>query len=309
MVHVEGVTHSFSGKQVLKSLSFEIKKGEFYSLLGPNGAGKTTTINILSALLSPDAGNVTVNGFSLRKNAVNIRRSIGVVPQEIALYEELTGLENLLFWGSLYNVPKSTIRQRALELLEAFGLSDRKNDKLAVYSGGMKRRINIASALLHDPEIIYMDEPTVGIDPQSRNNIYEFILRLQSQGKTILYTTHYMEEAERFSNRIGIIDNGTMLAQGTLNELLTHAKQEETLTITCENVGDEIKQKLSQTLASYQPLWEENIFHAKATKFKDEFKNVLGSFIDASVEIKNIEKQHTNLESLFLQLTGKTLRD
>src|ERR1051325_6321754 len=219
MISVKNLTKKFANVEALKGISFTINKGEIYGLLGPNGAAKTTTIGIISTLTQPDAGEVFLNGLTLPKDAEKIKRIIGVVPQEIALYQELSAYDNLIFWGSLYDLPKDKLQTKADEILKLVGLFDRKNDKIKTYSGGMKRRINIASALLHSPEIIFMDEPTVGIDPQSRNLIYEVIEKLNKEGITIVYTTHYMEEAERLCKRIGIIDNGKIIAEGTLEEL------------------------------------------------------------------------------------------
>ena len=221
--------------EALKRVSFSIKEGEFYGLLGPNGAGKTTTINIISTISQPDTGYVKINGADLKNNPIECKKSIGVVPQEIALYNELSAYENLMFWGSLYKINSGELKEKIDKTLLLMGLSDRKDDKIKTYSGGMKRRINIASALLHSPKILFMDEPTVGIDPQSRNLIFDVLEELHKNGMTIIYTTHYMEEAERLCDRIGIIDHGNIIAEGTLDELRETTNAEESIIIHMEN--------------------------------------------------------------------------
>ncbi len=307
MIHVSNLQKSFGHVQALNGISFNITDGEFYGLLGPNGAGKTTTISILSSILKPDEGEVIISGYNLLKNPVECKNVIGVIPQEIALYNELSALENLMFWGSLYLIPAGTIRKRAIELLQLFGLFERRKDKVKTYSGGMKRRINIAAALLHKPEILFMDEPTVGIDPQSRNLIFEVIEKLHRDGMTIIYTTHYMEEAERFCDRIGIIDNGQIIAQGTLNELKMETSVKEAVVITCElaTAG-----RLNEIIS----LWKDskridNKAYFYSGKVREDMSKIIQLCNQAGIEILNIEFQKTNLETIFLDLTGKQLRD
>src|SRR5882724_12900607 len=259
MISVSNLSKSYDGVQALKGISFDIKQGEFYGLLGPNGAGKTTTISIMSTLLEPSGGSVTIAGLDLKSNPTECKKTVGVVPQEIALYNELSAYDNLMFWGSLYDVSKSELKLRIDETLKLFGLFERRNDKVKTYSGGMKRRINIASALLHQPKVLFMDEPTVGIDPQSRNLIFEVVEKLHNEGMTIVYTTHYMEEAERFCDRIGIIDNGQIIAQGTLDELKSLSKIREAIVVSCANLTDSLYEKISSE-------WEgvtrvENVIH------------------------------------------------
>ncbi len=199
---------SYNSHPAVAGISFEILNGEIFSLLGPNGAGKTTTISMLSTLLKPTQGDAVIAGYSITRQPFEVRRMIGVVPQEIALYDTLTARENLLFWGSLYGMGGKTLHQRTEQILEQIGLTDRAADKVETYSGGMKRRLNIGVGLLHNPKIIFMDEPTVGIDPQSRRNILDTVKDLNANGLSVLYTTHYMEEAAELSHRVGIIDQG-----------------------------------------------------------------------------------------------------
>src|SRR5512137_748995 len=197
--------------------SFEVRAGEIFSLLGPNGAGKTTTISVLSCLLKPTSGDAVIGGHSVARESLKVREVIGVVPQDIALYNMLSARENLVFWGRMYGMGGAALKQRVNEVLEQIGLADKANAKVETYSGGMKRRVNIGVGLLHEPRLLFMDEPTVGIDPQSRRAILDTVKDLNKQGMTVLYTTHYMDEAAELSHRIGIVDHGRMIALGTLD--------------------------------------------------------------------------------------------
>jgi ABC-2 type transport system ATP-binding protein len=206
---------SFNDFKAVDGVSFAIAKGEIFGLLGPNGAGKTTTIRMLSTVLEADSGDVTIGGHSIRKDAAAVRALIGVCPQDLALYEDLSAMENLVFFGRMEGLNTQEARTQAIEYLNLMGLQDRARGKVAKFSGGMKRRINLAIALMGNPQLVFMDEPTVGIDPQSRNNIYETIEGLRDKGMTILYTTHYMEEADRLCDRIAIMDGGRIIAMDT----------------------------------------------------------------------------------------------
>ena len=319
MIQVKNLTKKFANVEALKGISFSIEKGEIYGLLGPNGAGKTTTISILSTLTKQDAGEVLLNGFDINKEAQKIKRIIGVVPQEIALYQELTAYDNLIFWGGLYDIPADKLKAKVEEILKLVGLFERKDDKIKTYSGGMKRRINIASALLHSPEIIFMDEPTVGIDPQSRNLIYEVIEKLNKSGITIVYTTHYMEEAERLCKHIGIIDNGKIIAQGTLDELRDKSDSKQCIVIKISNMMSEhvetqgVVSKFMGEEISEMP--GRNFFFRNGALqyFSKDIKNDLPRLINRlskfSLEISHVDIQRPTLESIFLSLTGKGLRD
>ena len=219
MIRVKSVSKSYGQIEAVKNVSFNIERGEIFGILGPNGAGKSTIVNILNTLVKPDKGEVIINDVNIKNDGHSIKLIMGVVPQEIALYEELSAYENMMFWGGLYNIPKQDLNLNVQRTLEIVDLVNRKNDKVKTFSGGMKRRINIACSLLHNPRILVLDEPTVGVDPQNRNHIFELIERLHNEGMTIIYTTHYMEEAERFCDKIAIIDVGRIIAQGTLKEL------------------------------------------------------------------------------------------
>lgn len=307
MISVSNLSKKFDAVQALKGISFNIKQGEFFGLLGPNGAGKTTTISIMSTILEPDEGSVNISGFDFKKNPTECKKTIGVVPQEIALYNELSAYDNLMFWGSLYDVPKGELKSYVDETLKLFGLYERKYDKVKTYSGGMKRRINIASALLHKPKILFMDEPTVGIDPQSRNLIFEVVEKLHKEGMTIVYTTHYMEEAERFCDRIGIIDNGKIIAQGTLEELKSLSKMKETIVVSFANLTDTLYEKISSE-------WEglklaENSIHFFSSDVKRDLSVIILKCNQVGLAISHIDILKVNLETIFLSLTGKQLRD
>jgi ABC-2 type transport system ATP-binding protein len=218
-VRVEGLSRSFGNVTAVDNVSFTIGRGEFFSLLGPNGAGKSTTIRMLSTVLDASSGDATIGGISLRDEPRKVRELIGVCPQNLALYEELTAWDNLVFFGGMVGMSHSGSRERAGEILDLVGLSERAKNRVSTFSGGMKRRLNIGIALMGRPQLLFLDEPTVGIDPQSRNNIFETIRQLNTEGMTVLYTTHYMEEADHLSDRIAIIDTGKIVAIGTPAEL------------------------------------------------------------------------------------------
>ena len=222
---------SFNGHHAVHDVSFTIEKGEIFGLLGPNGAGKTTTIRILSTVLPPDHGDVMIGGYSLRDNAAAARRLIGVCPQDLALYQDLSALDNLIFFGRMEGLSGKEARAQAIANLELVGLLERAKDKVEKFSTGMKRRVNLVVALMGEPSLLFLDEPTVGIDPQSRNNVYETIFGLRDKGMTVLYTTHYMEEADRLCNRIAIMDAGEIIALDTPNRLKSRIGEPEKTTL------------------------------------------------------------------------------
>jgi ABC-2 type transport system ATP-binding protein len=309
MIQVRSVSKSFGNIEAVKNVSFTIDKGEIFGILGPNGAGKSTIVNILNTLVKPDKGDVIIDGVNIKDDGVTIKLIMGVVPQEIALYDELTAYENLMFWGGLYNIPKSELKANVNSTLEIVDLSFRKNDRISTFSGGMKRRINIACSLLHKPKILILDEPTVGVDPQNRNHIFEVIERLNNEGMTIIYTTHYMEEAERFCDKIAIIDVGRIIAQGTLKELGEISNVKDLLTIKLADLNSETITRIT----SANPFFK---FDSTSGALKVECLNISR---DISIIINHIQKsggvieriytRGTNLESIYLKLTGKELRD
>jgi ABC-2 type transport system ATP-binding protein len=308
MITVEHLKKTYGTHPALKGISFSIKQGEFYGLLGPNGAGKTTTIGIISTIIKPDEGTVTLDGLDLKKNSIACKKIIGVVPQEIAIYDNLTAYENLMFWGSLYKVEKNQLKERIGQMLDLLGLKDRSNHKVKDYSGGMKRRVNIAASLLHSPKILFMDEPTVGIDPQSRNLIFEVVEKLHAQGMTIVYTTHYMEEAERFCDRIGIMDNGQIVAQGTLNELRAASQMKESILIEFNNLSPE-KEVQVKDLFGNGAVFAEGKLMCPCDNIKSDLPRIILRCSELGLEPSHIDIQEVNLETIFLKFTGKQLRD
>jgi len=306
MIEVKNIQKSYGDIHAVKGISFTIKAGECYGLLGPNGAGKSTTINMLSTLFPPDSGEILINGLDVKKSAEEVKKILGVVPQEIALYSNFTAWENMLFWGGLHDIKKNKLHKKAEELLRLVGLSDRKNEKVKGYSGGMKRRINLACALLHSPKILLLDEPTVGVDPQSRNMIFELIEQLNQEGMTVIYTTHYMEEAERLCTRIGIIDSGTIVAQGTLDELKQQSGIKDVIVMQCNQQPDE--SAIAAKLNLEVKVTDHTIYIQTQNSKKDLTRCVIGCS-EAGYEIQHIDIQKANLENVFLKMTGKQLRD
>jgi len=307
MIKITNLSKSFGNLQAVKNISFNIKKGEIFGLLGPNGAGKSTTINMLSSILQYDSGTISLNGIDLSNNTNSCKQLIGIVPQEISLYDEFSAYDNLLFFGKLYSVNTKVLKNRIYDILKLIGLEDRKDDLIKNYSGGMKRRINIAASLLHQPEILLMDEPTVGVDPQSRNRIFEIIEKLNQQGMTIIYTTHYMEEVERLCNRIAIMDHGKIIAQGTLNELQKESNTKEIIQITFDLINTNQKQLLEKQLKL--PVKQDNNRINITCNINNDLSKIIEICSKNNLKISDIKLQKANLEAVFLKLTGKSLRD
>lgn len=312
MLNAQDLHKEFDKVKAVQGISFDIQQGEIFSLLGPNGAGKTTTISMLSCLLTPSQGDATIDGHSVRKEPERVKQSIGVVPQEIALYPDLTARENLFFWGKMYGLSGAKLKERVDAVLKVADLTDRAKEKVETYSGGMKRRINIAVGLLHQPKMLFMDEPTVGIDPQSRRRILDTVLDLNKRGLTVLYTTHYMEEAAELSNRIGIIDHGKLIAIGTQSELTKLVKEFDTVHI---GVGGEIADPAGlitsvEKIAGVEQAALTDGSLIVQTKNADA---VLGDIVNqlskAGIRVQSLKVDEPNLEAVFLHLTGRALRD
>lgn len=309
MIKAISISKSYGNIEAVKNVSFNIEKGEIFGILGPNGAGKSTIVNILNTLVKPDVGDVIIDGANIKDDGDTIKLIMGVVPQEIALYEELSAYENLMFWGGLYDIPKQVLTTNVNRTLEIVDLVNRKNDRIKTFSGGMKRRINIACSLLHNPRILVLDEPTVGVDPQNRNHIFEVIERLHNEGMTIIYTTHYMEEAERFCDKIAIIDVGRIIALGTLKELRKISDSRDLLTIKLADFND----KTIAGIISANPLirFDSNTktLEIDCENISNEISRITNLIQNEGGVIERIYTRGTNLESIYLKLTGKELRD
>ncbi len=309
MIKVRSVSKSFGNIEAVKNVSFTIEKGEIFGILGPNGAGKSTIVNILNTLVKPDKGDVIIDGVNINGDGDIIKLIMGVVPQEIALYEELTAYENMMFWGGLYDIPRSELKANVDNTLGIVDLYSRKNDRIKTFSGGMKRRINIACSLLHNPKILVLDEPTVGVDPQNRNHIFEVIETLNNEGMTIIYTTHYMEEAERFCDKIAIIDTGRIVAQGSLKELRDISDVKDLLTIKLADINIETVNKIISNYTSLQFDSSSNSFKVECRNIGHDIPIIISRIQNSGGVIEKIYTQGTNLESIYLKLTGKELRD
>jgi ABC-2 type transport system ATP-binding protein len=311
ILEVKNLVKKYGDFTAVKGISFDIKEGEIFSLLGPNGAGKTTTISILSTLYDPTEGDATIGGHSIRKDPMAVRQVIGVVPQDLALYEDLTARENLIFWGQMYGLDGKALHSRVDEVLEQIGLTDKAKNRVKTYSGGMKRRVNIGVGLLHKPRLLFMDEPTVGIDPQSRRAILDTVLDLNKQGMTVLYTTHYMEEAAELSDRVGIIDHGELIALGTQDELTRQVGQTDTLILHLgENDDPEALAKAMESLPGVrEAIASEHEVSLITPKAEDILASVVAKASERGIKIRSLDIREPNLEAVFLHLTGRALRD
>ncbi len=304
-----GLVKKFGDRVAVGGVGFSIASGETYGLLGPNGAGKTTTVSMVCGLLERDGGEVTVAGMPVRPNATKAKAAIGLVPQEIALYPDLSGKENLRFFGQLYGLTGKTLNERVERVLDIVGLADRASERVDKYSGGMKRRINIAVGLLHEPKLLILDEPTVGVDPQSRNAILENVEKLAAEGLAVLYTTHYMEEAERLCDRVGIIDEGKIIAEGTRRELTAKIGQRDRIELT--GTG-----RLAQFATQAKRLKDVNdatVGDGNVQFLVRSGREILPRLLEiadrAKVAVTSVEVVEPDLEAVFLHLTGKGLRD
>jgi ABC-2 type transport system ATP-binding protein len=308
-IEVQNLRKYFGEIHAVDDVSFNVEAGEIFSLLGPNGAGKTTIISMLSCLLHPEAGDALVMGHSIRRDSMAVKSVLGVVPQEVALYDDLTAQENLAFWGKMYGLRGAALKQRVEEVLEIIGLSDRQKGRLGKFSGGMKRRVNIAVALLHKPQIIYMDEPTVGIDPQSRRSIMDNVVALKNQGMTVLYTTHYMEEAQELSKHVAIMDHGKLIAIGTQEELVHIVGEMDRIVLMVNTAAERVIEAWKATPGVKHVSFEDG----KMTVMVEDSNRVLPRLFDAATasgaRITSVDIQEPNLETVFLHLTGRELRD
>jgi len=309
IIESRGLTKSYKEVKALQGLELSIQKGIIYGLLGPNGAGKSTFINIVAGLVKADGGTLEIAGKPVITSNKAVKGMMGFVPQDLAIYEDLTAYENIAFFASLYGLRGSEKKEKVEKALEFVALADRKKDLAKNYSGGMKRRLNLACGICHEPEIIFLDEPTVGIDPQSRNHIMESIKELNRMGKTVIYTTHYMEEAEELCDQIGIIDHGKIIAEGKLRDLQKIISENELIYIEID--GD--ASSAAETLADIKDVLSASAEEEGILVTHNGEEHVLGNVVNKltvnGLEIRKIESRMPNLEDVFLSMTGRTLRD
>jgi len=309
MIEAQGLVKTFGSLRAVDGVGFAVRKGELYGLLGPNGAGKTTTMSMLAGLLAPDEGQIRFGGIDLAARPLEVKRQLGVVPQEPALYETLTARENLRFWGGLYGLSGRDLAGAVDRVLDLVGLADRAAEPIRGYSGGMKRRLNLALGLVHGPSAVLMDEPTVGIDPQARLKILEAVKGVAAAGTTVIYTTHYLEEAEELCDRIAIMDHGKLLAEGTLEELIRRVGGRELVTVR----GAFAPQALREVVASLPGVTvtaeEPGRFVLTVDGSGRGAVEVLGRVLGAGLDVHGVSVQPPSLNMLFLNLTGRELRD
>lgn len=309
ILEIKEISKAYKKLTAVDELSFDIKEGEIFGLLGPNGAGKSTTISMISTLIKPDTGDILYKNKSILKDPRQIKKDLGLVPQDIALYPTLSGYSNLKFWGHVYGIRGKELKLRIEEISQLIGLSDRLKDNVEKYSGGMKRRLNIGVALIHRPKLLIMDEPTVGIDPQSRKHILDTVKILSKEGMTIIYTSHYMGEVEELCDRICIMDKGKVLANGTKEELIKLVNGREKIDVIFKDLSDEIVNEI-KSLSYIDEVISEN---EKLSIISGEAESLLEDIIqitkEAKTKIVSIDVKKPTLETVFLHLTGRALRD
>ena len=327
VLQAQGLKKSYGSRAAVVDVSLHVAAGELLGLLGPNGAGKSTTIAMVCGLTQPDAGQVQVAGHTLASDAAACKRRIGLVPQDLALFEDLSAVANVELFGALYGMPTALLKERAALVLASVGLADRARDKTATFSGGMKRRLNIACALVHNPDVLLLDEPTAGVDPQSRNAIFDVLLALKAAGKALVYTTHYMEEVERLADRVQIIDHGKVVASGTLPELYRQLPAAQKLHLDIEGpLNPALLQGLPGVRSVQPEAGADGHADAHAGAHADTHADsgrwvlamddlvqgsaaVLAALAGAGLQVRHMSSGRANLEDVFLALTGRQLRD
>lgn len=309
IIKIKNVTKRFNDKLVLDNVSYEVEKGEIFGFIGPNGAGKSTLINIMTSLLEPDSGTVKICGYDILKESIKAKECIGYVPQDISLLEELTAYDNLEFFGAFYGLKGKELKERIKEALEVTGLVDKKKEKVKKFSGGMKRRLNIAAAIMHHPKVLIMDEPTVGVDPQSRNHIFNFTKNICKEwGTTVIYTSHYMEEVEELCKRVFIVDLGREIAYGSKEEIKSSVFPNNKVIIEASGITAELILNISKISGILNVKEnQDSIILTIDSNFK--LNSVLLILEENKINIKKISYEEAKLEDVFLALTGKTLRD
>jgi ABC-2 type transport system ATP-binding protein len=306
---VEDLEKSYGDNHAVRGVSFRVARGEIFGLLGPNGAGKTTTISMLTGLFPPDAGTVTVDGLDLKTQLAAVKAKLGLVPQEFALYPTLSARQNLTFFGKIYGLRGKQLSNRVKEVLEMIGLTDKADKAVETYSGGMKRRVNIGAGLLHKPDLLFLDEPTVGVDPQSRNAIFENVEALNREGMTVIYTTHYMEEAQRLCHRVGIIDTGKMVALDTPSALIRSLGGGIVLLGVAEEQAEALAEQVTQLPTVKAATRTDGQIKIETHRVQEALMGALDLANQLDVRLTSLEILEPNLESVFLHLTGKKLRE
>ena len=310
IIEAEKLEKRYGDFEAVHGLSFAIRRGEIFGFLGPNGAGKTTTISMLSTLLKPTAGTARIAGYDVLKQAGQVKRRIGIVPQELAFYPTLSAYDNLLYFGSIYGLRGKELRRRVTQVLEMVALKTRASDAANKYSGGMKRRLNIAVGLLHSPQVLFMDEPTVGVDPQSRNAIFDYVKKMRDEGMTVLYTTHYMEEAEQLCDRVAIVDEGSIVALNTPKKLINDLGQSIIhLGLPDHSMDKELLSQLRSLPDVKTAFRFDGRMSVEAVHTQKALVQLLDLFNRSGAGITALEVLEPNLETVFLQLTGKKLRE
>ncbi|MDZ5254067.1 ABC transporter ATP-binding protein [Clostridium sp. LIBA-8841] len=308
ILEVNGLKKKYDDKYVVKGISFELKDGEILGFLGPNGVGKSTTINIISTALRATDGQIKFMDKDILENKLTYKSAMGIVPQSLAIFENISAIENVKYFASFYGLKGKELRKKSEEALGMVGLLDRAKDLPKTYSGGMKRRLNIACALAHEPKILILDEPTVGIDPQSRNHILESIKKLREKGTTIIYTTHYMEEVEAICDRVLIMDEGVIIAEGTLDELKNNIEEGIVYSISGDEI-ENIEKTIFDSMEGINNVEVKESLLISTMKDSNNLDKIILKLIEENVKIKSISTEEESLETVFLKLTGKSLRD
>lgn len=309
VVEIKDLVKTFQGRAAVNGVNLCVKEGDIFGLLGPNGAGKSTTLNTMLGLLKHDSGIVKLFDKEFSRHSKEIKQKIGYVPQDFAFFEVMSAIDNVTYWGKLYNLRGQELKRAVREALEFTGLWERRKDKAKTFSGGMKRRLNIACAVVHKPKLLLMDEPTVGVDPQSRNNILESILKLNQNGTTVIYTSHYMEEIEAICNKVAIMDFGKVIAEGTVDELVESISTERHITLEIEKASDWMAEIIRKVNGVQKVECEDNAIHVILKKGEMYLHNLMEILVCNQIHPLTITTEKANLETVFLKLTGKKLRD
>lgn len=308
-LEMKDVVKRYGSKLSVDHLNLEVQEGEIFGLLGPNGAGKSTSISMICGLLPKDQGSIKVDGISIEDQPLEVKRRIGLVPQDLALYEQMSAMDNVAFFAKLYGLRGQQLKERVEEALTFVGLQDRAKDRPSTFSGGMKRRLNIACSITHRPKLIIMDEPTVGIDPQSRNHILESVRTLNEMGSTVIYTSHYMEEVAAISDRVAIMDQGHVIACGTQQELRARVAQEERIILTADGVTEELIQEMKLHPRVGRVTQLDHRLEIYVPSAQEELQDILFICDKHGTTLRSLQCEEPDLETLFLSLTGRKLRD